>query len=240
MASREALTPAHHVRFDKGVHERRHRALVFAIFRQYLARQRNRRLGINVADDGGDAPFVRRIGIGMDEANTDRFDLPSAIEQRRSTRTIFIERTQFGAAKVESPANLLNEVERHDTLRLHPKIRIAITFGDGLPRDFEDMAKALCHDQPEGVDLALQQGIGRNRGAVGKAGEIRHRRASLAQDCLNASRQADRGISGRTGDLSDSHCARGAVEGNNVSKGAASIDPDPERRLYGSWCTCRN
>src|SRR5437879_986901 len=77
-----------------------------------------------------------------------------------------IKRTQFVAAKIEPAAGLADELQWHDSIGLDPKIRIAVALRHRLPRDLEDMPETRVDDQTERIDLALQQCVGRNRGAV--------------------------------------------------------------------------
>ena len=85
---------------------------------------------------------------------------------------VLVERAQFLAAEIQPAAGLAHAVERHDALRLHPEIRIAVALRHRLAGDLEDVAEALGDDQAERVDLALQQRVGRDRGAVRQAGDV--------------------------------------------------------------------
>ncbi len=66
-----AFEIAFHVRLDESVDQRRHRALIFAIFGQHHAGQRQRRVRIFLGHDFGDAALMRVVGVGMQEADAD-------------------------------------------------------------------------------------------------------------------------------------------------------------------------
>ena len=71
----DAAQIALHVRLDERIDQRGHRALVFAIFRQHVAGQRQRAFGVFLGDDLGDAALVRGVGIGVHQADADGADV---------------------------------------------------------------------------------------------------------------------------------------------------------------------
>ena len=91
---------------------------------------------------------------------------------------VLIERPQLFAAKIEPAADLANVAQRDDAVRLDPEIGIAVALGHRLAGDLQDVPEAFGDDQAEAFDLALQQRIGGDRGAVGEAGEIVERRVA--------------------------------------------------------------
>ena len=156
-----------------------------------------------------------------------------AEEPRGGAHVGFVERAQLLAAEVQASADLAHEVKRHDAIRLHPEIGVAVALGHGLPRDLEDVPEARGDDQAERADLALQQRVGGDGGAVGEAGDVVRRAAGFGEDRVDAAHQADGGIGGRAGDLGDPHRAGAAIDRNDIGEGAAGIDADPQPGLSG-------
>ena len=171
---------------------------------------------------------MRRIGVSVHQAYADRADAGLAKIARRFAHARFVERPQLGAEKIEAAADLADMAKRHDALRLHPEIRIAVAFGHRLAGDLENVAEAFRDDEPEAADLALKERIGRDRGAVRQHAEIVDARAGLAENGMHAAHQRDRGIGRRRGNLGDAHRAGGVVDADDVGEGAAGVDADPQ------------
>ena len=95
-----------------------------------------------------------------------------AEEPRGGAHAVLVERPQFLAEKIQPAADLADIAQRHDALRLHPEIRIAVALGYRLTGDFENMPEAVGDDQAEAGDLALQERVGRDRRAVRQHREI--------------------------------------------------------------------
>ena len=60
------------------------------------------------------------------------------------------------------------------------------------------------------------------------ASEVVGRSAGCIEDGFNAAHQADGGIGRGAGNLGDMHRAGGAIDANNVGKGTAGVDADPQ------------
>ncbi len=232
---------AFHVRLDESVDQRRHRALVLAVFRQDGGGQRQRRLRVLLRDDLGGTPLMGGVGIGVDQRNADGADAALAEEPRRGAHARFVQWTQLFALVVEPAADLAHEAQRHDPFRLHPEIRVAVALGHRLPRDLENVAEARGDDQPERGDLTLQQRVGGDGGAVGEAGDVRSGGAGLLQDRRYAAHKSHCGIRRRARDLGDPHRTRTGVDGNDVGEGPAGVDADPKARssCLRHPCLCR-
>ena len=224
----DAFEIAAHMRFDEGVDEGRHRALILAVFRQHVAGERDGCVRVFRGDDLGHAALVRRIGVGMQQTDTDRLDALLAKEPRRGARASFVERAQLAAEEIEPAADLAHVAQRHDALRLHPEIRIAVALGHRLAGDFQDVAEAFGDDEAEPGDLSLQQRIGCDRRAVRKPGEVIQRGAAGIENGLDAANETDGGIGRGAGDLGDAHLARGAIDADDIGEGAAGVDADPK------------
>src|SRR6266700_55586 len=167
---------------------------------------------------------MRVVGIGMQETNADGANALVAKISRGVAHARLIERPQLVAAKVQPAADLADELQWHDPVRLHPEIGIAIALRHRLPRDFEDVPEACVDDQPQRIDLALQQRVGGNRGAVGEADDAVGGRSGSRQDLVDAAQQADRRIRGRARDLRHLRGARDDIDRNDIGESAAGID----------------
>src|SRR4051812_12265232 len=102
----------------------------------------------------------------MHQAYADGADVLLAEKMNGRPDAGFVKRAQLVALEVEPAPGLSDETQWHDSVRLHPEVRISITLGYRLAGDFQDVPKALGDNQPERVDLPLQQSIGRNRRAM--------------------------------------------------------------------------
>ena len=225
---RHARQIAGHVRLDERIDQRRHRALVLAIFRQHVAGERKHRLGIFLGHDLGDAALVRRIGVGVDQTNADRAHALAAEERGGGARARLVERAQFLALVIEPAADLAHEPQRHDAVRLHPEVGVAIALGHRLTGDLQDMPEALGDDQPERVDLALQERVGGDRGAMGEARDCLRSRLGVIQDLFDPAHQSDSRIGRRARHLGDPHGAGAGIDRNDIGERAAGVDADAQ------------
>src|SRR6266436_9169093 len=103
----------------------------------------------------------------MQQANADGTNALASKISSSLPRAALVERAQLGTAEVQPATDLSDELQRHDAVRLHPEIGIAVAFRHRLPSDFEDVPEAGIDDQPQQVDLTLQQRVGGNRGTMG-------------------------------------------------------------------------
>src|SRR5215831_8781604 len=113
----------------------------------------------NTSHDNDSTASVRGIGVGMHQANADGAQALAPKELGGGVRACLVERPQFLTLVIEASADLTHEAQRHDALRLHPEIGVAVALRHRLAGDFQDVAEALGDDQAEGVDLALQQRV---------------------------------------------------------------------------------
>ena len=120
----------------------------------------------------------------MHQADADGADALRAEELRGRAHALLVERAQLLPAEIEPAADLADELQRHDAVGLHPEIGIAVALRHRLAGDLEDVAEARGDDQAERIDLALQQRVGGDRGAVGKADDCRWSRRLPAKDLV--------------------------------------------------------
>ena len=154
-----------------------------------------------------------------------------------AARTLgLVERAKLLAAEIQPPAGLAHETQRHDAVGLHPEVRVAVALGHRLTRDLQNVPEALGNDQPERVDLALQQRIGRNRRAVRQAYDAAGNCRRPVEDGADAAHQRNAGIGRRARHLGDGDGARGGIDRNDIGKRAAGVDADPVTRLACGLC----
>ena len=79
--------------------------------------------------------LVGGIGIGVHEADADRTHTVAAEEMRSRPRARFVQRPDLLTAKVQPPSDFSHQMERHNALRLHPEIGVAVAFGHRLTGD---------------------------------------------------------------------------------------------------------
>ena len=133
----------------------------------------------------------------------------------------FIERPQFPPEKIQPATDLTDKAQRHDALRLHPEIRIAVTLRHRLPRDFQNMPEAVGDDQAEACDLALQQRVGCNRGAVGQHRQIVDAGAAFTEDGVTPRTNAIAGFGG----VDDTFVTRIAPEASSTQTMSVKVPP---------------
>ena len=185
--------------------------------------------GIFLAHDLGDAALVRRIGVGVQEDKCRPRVMPACAEELRGGAHAFlVERPQLLAEKIQPAADLADIAQRHDALRLHPEIGIAVALRHRLPGDLENVAEAVGDDQAEAGDLALQQRVGRDRRAVREHGKIVDAGAPFAENGMDAAHQRNGRICRRRRHLGHPHRAGSIIDTDDVGKGAAGIDADPQ------------
>src|ERR1700704_236180 len=92
------------------------------------------------------------------------------------------------------------------------------------------MPKACVDDQAQRIDLALQERIGGNRGAMGQADHAVRRRAGVAEDFVDPAEQADRRVARCARDLGDIGRTRQRIDRYDVGERSAGVDADSVTR----------
>ena len=226
-----AIEITFHVRLDERIYQGRDCAFVLAIFRQHYAGQRQRAVGMLLCEYLRNSPLVGGIGIGVHEADADRTHTVAAEEMRSRPRARFVQRPDLLTAKVQPPSDFSHQMERHNALRLHPEIGVAVAFGHRLTGDLQEMAEARGDNEAKPADWTLQQRVCGDGGAVGEARDLGRRLSRRLEDLAHAANEADGRIGWRARNLGDAHGARAAVDADDVGEGAAGIDADAQTRL---------
>ena len=137
--------------------------------------------------------------------------------------------------RIEPAAHRAHQVGRHDPRRLDPEVAVAVAVGNRLPRDLQHRLVALGGDEPDPVELALEQLVGGHGGAVADGGHRLAGQIELGEHLADAGQEALRRV-GRGG-----RCLGGAgragllVHRDDVGEGAAGVDADahPAYRVHG-------
>jgi hypothetical protein len=142
-----------------------------------------------------------------------------------------IERDQNIAVGLQPLANAEAQLARHQRLRRRRTQIIAVGF-EALAH-FNDVAMAFGGEQRHSGALALQQRVGRNRGAMnqalGRGQHVRARNVQPQRQFFQPRHDADR-LVGRRGRRFCKHGAPGLVRGHQVGIGSADVNSDCEHR----------
>ena len=130
-------------------------------------RQRHDRVGVLLGEDRAHPLLVVGVGVGVQEADAEGVDAlrrgtsgpPRGRRPRRTGRT-------SAPVKSSRPPTPLTRSRGTIRSRLHPEVGVAVAVGHRLPGDLEHRLVALGGDEAEPVDLALEQLVGGDRGAV--------------------------------------------------------------------------
>ena len=107
---------------------------------------------------------MRRIAIGVQKTDRDRFDSGVAQRKRRAPHIPLVQRLAHRPVCQQPFADLLSPHAGHQRGRLDD--RVVIKMRAGLARKLEYIAKPAGGDQPARGALALDNEIGRHGGAV--------------------------------------------------------------------------
>ena len=221
---------------DRCVDQGRHRPLVLAVLPQHLAADADHGVGVLLGEDLAHPLLVPRLGVGVQEADAEGVDPPGAEPAGHLARTVLVEGPYLGAGVVEPPADRAHQVARHDPGRLDPEVGVAVAVRHRLPRDLEHRVVPLGGDESEPVDLALEQLVGGDGGAVAdRADRVTGEVTQQPQHLVDAGQEAVGGVGRRRRRLGGHELAGVLVEGHHVGERAAGVDadPDPPTRLHG-------
>ena len=216
----DALEIAGHDRLDVAVERRGAAALELPHLAQDVGAQRDVDIGPHLTGDRACPPLVVGIEVGVDEVDDQRLGAGRARRLDRLTHLVFVERGHHRAGGVDPLRHLEAALARHDGLEAAEH---APRVGPGAPAELERIAEALGGDEGAAHALALQHGVGADRGAVDDRLEAGRRLAERGEACHEAVGLVRR----RRRHLGDAHGCGGGIDQEQVGKGAADIDPEP-------------
>ncbi len=219
---------ARDVRLDGRVDQGRHRALVLAVLPEHLRADRDDRRGVLAAEDLAHRQLVAVVGVGVQEADADRRYPPVAEPPSHFDGPGLVEGPDLVALEIEATTDRLDEVCGHDARRLDPEVRVAVAIRHRLPGDLEDELIALGRDEAEPLDLALEQLVRRDGGAVRDRGDILTGRAHEVEDLADAVDETVGGVARRRWRLGGDELTRLLVQGDDVGERPTRVDADPD------------
>ena len=153
-------------RAHRGIGDGGQGALIFLHLGEHFVRERNRRLGHDFARKFADALLMRTINKGVDERDGNRLDALRFEMEQGAADSRLVERADFVACGIDSPANGHRILKRGERGWLGPDDPCRKPAGNERTRDLQDVLEPLGRDEPDACALALEHRIGRDRGAV--------------------------------------------------------------------------
>ncbi len=148
--------------------------------------------GQSLAEDRGGAFLMRGIGVGMNEGDRDRLDVAAHEVRGDGAHGGFVEREPHHTFDVHALGNGEAQRARHQRRRLFEKHIVLVVAA--LVGDLDDVAEPFGRDQRGAGALALDDGVGRERGAVQEHADVRKAEARVGED---GARALDNGLLGR-------------------------------------------
>ena len=164
----------------------------------------------------------------MDEADRHVGDAVAPEPARHLEGRSLVELAQDLAAEAHPLRHLAHAVERHETLRLHPEVGVAVALRHGLARDLQQVAKALGGDESEVGEALLEQRVGGHGRPVSDRAHAVGVPSSQPEDLQDRVEHAHGGIGYRRRGLGSDDRARRLVQGHHVGQRPAGIDSDSE------------
>ena len=215
---------------DVGVGHRRRRAQVLADLRRDVGRQRDRQILVALGDRRADRALVRRVGVGMQEADGEALDALLDQLGDLGQRGIDIERLLDRAVGRQPLHRLAPPRPRHQRLGHLDEQVVELVLA--LAADLQHVAEARRGEQPGLRALALDQRVGEQRRGMHHAADLLGLRARLLQHPPRAFERTARRIVGRRALLPDDGAAVARIVDDEVGEGAPDIDAEGERRIH--------
>ena len=184
---------------------------------------RNRHIGQRRTHRIGHRAFMRRIGVGVQQA--DRDALHGFVAQRRDRRgdARRVERYRDRTVRAQLLDHLQAQPPLHQGTRLGP-VQV-VQHRHAQVADLQDVAEAPGGDQRGACALALEHGVGADGRAVQHVGHCpavrRQQRAQAVDDALAVIMRGGCNL------VRDNAAVRGDCD--EVGEGPADIDPDALR-----------
>ena len=224
-----AAQVAARLRADVGVQRRGGEALVLAVLRRDLVRDRQVGLGELLRHDLPHPPLVLRVEEREQEADAHRVDLLLAQLAHGLAHLVLVER-RVHLARRHHPLGDRQAQAALDQRGLAPgqvlvdreRLRAPVAA------DVDQVAEAARGDHSRARAVALEHDVGRDRGAVEELVEgVELDPRQIAQLAQPGHRRLG-GIRGRGGHLVDRHLPARVVDQHQVGEGAAHVDPNPD------------
>ena len=159
---------ASHARADIGVERRRGEPLVLAVLGEHLRGERDHGLRQCRAHDLGGRALVRVVRVGVEVADGDRLHAAPLELGGNRGHFLALDRAAHGAVVERALRDLEDRTARHQ--RRRPRRLDVVEDGAVAAADLEHVAEAARGDDRRARALALEDRVGRDRGAVGELG----------------------------------------------------------------------
>src|SRR5690349_1606558 len=108
-------------------------------------------------EDLAHAQLMRRVGIGVQEADTNRVDAPLGEEPSGGNGMYVVEGLELDAGVVESAADGAHQVGRDNAVGLDPEVAVPIPVRHRLAGDLQHELVAVRGDETETRDPPFEQ-----------------------------------------------------------------------------------
>ena len=194
-------------------------AFVFAGFGVHLVGERD--VGDDAVQAFGDALFVGRVGVGVEEADGDAGDGLLAQPGDEAIEFGVGERFEDGAVVVEAFMEAEAAGGGYEGRGFRGDVE-AIEVPAAEAADLEQVLEAGGGDEGDGGEAFLDDGVGDAGGSVDEAAEVCRRQV----DGGDGLEHGVDGVIGSGGDLGGAGLAGGGVDGDDVGEGAADVGAD--------------
>ena len=169
-----------HQRLHIGIGAGRDRARIFAQLRHDVGGERHEQVGKFALDQRAHRLLVRRVGVGMQEADRDRLDAVIHEPAQRGAHRVEVERRDTRPSRSIALADLQPVAARDQRLGKAEEqvVDVVALLGPHL----EHVAEALRREQAEPRAAPLDQRIGDERRAVHDLADIGERDAGLGRE----------------------------------------------------------
>ena len=214
---------ARHERLHVGVGNRRGGALVLARLGAGLARQRHAHARADLGQDLPDPRLVCGIGVGVDQRHGHRLHVELGDAARDGPHRGFVQRPPHGAVHVHALRHREAQLARHQRPGLDDVDVVLVEAA--LVRDLDHVAEAVSRNERGARALALDDGVGGERGAVHEHADVAERQARLRQRAAGALDDGHLRLPRRRQQLGDVPAP--AAEQHDVGERPADVDSQP-------------
>ena len=166
-----------------------------------------------------------RIHVRVEQADRDRLDAVGDEPGNHPSRARLVEVTQGGAVGEQALIDLAPEVTGHQWRRWIDEDVVHVVAA--LAPDLERVAEACRGEQSRPRALALDQRVGRERGAMDGRVHVAGGNAAVVEQSVDTLLDAVSGILRRGEDLADAQRAGALVHEHEVGERSADIDANP-------------
>ena len=221
-------------RLEVGVDHRGRGALVLLHLGQDVEADRGGQVGRQSPDDLLEQPLVRRVGVGVEQADGDRLDALVEQAAHRALGVSGLQRLADVSSGVDPLVHRDPQMARHQDRRLLPGHVVEPRHPKRA--DLEHVAEALGRDQAGARALALEDRVRGHGGAVADLLHLGRRGADLLEHGREPEHDGARIVVDGRGDLLGVEPAVGPQH-HDVGEGAADVhaDPGPSHRTGSAW-----